>query len=424
MEHQDLTKLTEKYLIETDDNVIGVSYGYKTINGKITTDMAICFSVKEKLPINQIDPDKLLPSHIEYLGESFITDVNERDIRLCGYDFCFYPEFYSWMYGQPTNAGTFRPIKGGVITNNTTLKGGSSGTFSFLAKDNDDNSLVGVSNAHVFIENPIIATDRSPYYVSNIKNNIISQPNAWGTSSVSIGVAKRYVPLKLYPEINKSDAALTTIDASVVSNSESWKVENLNTITSPMPFATTAEINNILVTDTVLYSAGATTGGKGEQQTKLKAQSVNTSITVGYELDGGYKSIAFSDCITFYASPTSYTSGDRCYDPLLPGDSGSPLIADIDGTKKIIGLVFAGSFSYAAKDPRMPITTPDPISVALEGFACRIDNVAADLNITEWDGTTINFSNKNGILEHIVTGRSGDPYITISGKKYWQAGLI
>ena len=49
-------------------------------------------------------------------------------------------------------------------------------------------------------------------------------------------------------------------------------------------------------------------------------------------------------------------------------DSGSALAAYIDGVWKIIGLCFAGSTYY--------------------GMACRIDNVAAQLNISAWDGTT------------------------------------
>ncbi|BCU97896.1 MAG: hypothetical protein CM15mV19_1470 [uncultured marine virus] len=32
-----------------------------------------------------------------------------------------------------------------------------------------------------------------------------------------------------------------------------------------------------------------------------------------------------------------------CYNPVYSGDSGSMLLADINGTVKIIGLVFAGS---------------------------------------------------------------------------------
>lgn len=422
MDSKDITKLTEKYLIETDDNVIGVSYGYKMVNDQATSDMAICFLVKEKLPIEQIEPDKLLPKEITHLGETFVTDVVQRNIAFAGYAFCFFPEFYMWMYGPPTNQDEFRPIKGGIITNNSTLKPYSYGTFSFLAKDNEDNTLVGVSNAHVFVENPIIATERNPYYYSNIKDNIISQPNSSG-SSKAIGVVKRYIPYKLFPEVNYSDAALTTIDSSVMSNTESYKVENLNTITSPMPFATTSEIDGIIASGVTLFSAGATTGGKGEENTKLLASSVNTSITVAYEIEDTYKMALFSNCITFYASPTAYASGDRCYDPLLQGDSGSPLIGDFGGVKKIVGLVFAGSFTTVPKDPILPPSAPDPIMVCVEGYACRIDRVASELNISAWEGDTLSFSDKDHISGHTVTGVSSDLYITIDGKKYWQAGL-
>ena len=93
-----------------------------------------------------------------------------------------------------------------------------------------------------------------------------------------------------------------------------------------------------------------------------------------------------------------------CDYPIWHGDSGSALIADFSGTKKIIGLCFSGS---------------DKV-----GLACRIDRISSLINISAWNGEPVNYSSETEIDEITVDGLSDYEYITVSGKTYWQAGLV
>ena len=178
MNNKKLSELTEKYLRETDDNVIGVSYGYNIVDGKITNDMAISFSVKKKIPEDQLDPNKIIPKKIKHLNETFITDVVEiNEIKALGsISFC-YPEHYRWIDDNytwlvdngflpssariyPSNRNKIRVLKGGISVTNYTSNSGKIGTLGFFAIDSDG-SIVGVSNNHVLIDDAFIATERT-----------------------------------------------------------------------------------------------------------------------------------------------------------------------------------------------------------------------------------------------------------------------
>jgi len=72
---------------------------------------------------------------------------------------------------------------------------------------------------------------------------------------------------------------------------------------------------------------------------------------------------------------------------------------------KIIGLVFAaGGYYY--------------------GFACRIDEVASQLNISAWDGTTKNYFNTGSRQFRTTPGGSYDKTIDCNDNIYWQVGTI
>lgn len=430
MDIQKIKELNNKYLEETGDNVRGVGYTYKTVDNKITEEKSICFFVEKKLPIDQLRPEDVIPKQIEYLGETFSTDVVQITVKTTANNFC-YDSHYTWWedypttYVRPTNRDKKRPIKGGISLTNWTSSSNSVGTLGFLAKDEDDGSIVGVTNAHVIIPNPFLANERSSYYPDDILGDIATQPNEvwdgdYGTGC-TIGAVKRYIPLRIPSTLNRVDAALITLDSSVVSNTESWKQEGLS-ITECMPFATTSEIDDIMngVTDTLLYSAGRTTGPKGELETKLKIFGT-ASFTIGYETSEGTKFAKYEDIIMFFASPTTATTENMCYFPMNQGDSGSAVIADIGGVKKIIGLLFSGGFTTIS-NPFSP--TPPTLTVSLYGFACRIDHIASELNISAWSGDTLLYSDRNNISGYTVSGKSSDPYIIVEGKKYWQAGIV
>lgn len=411
MEHEELLKTIEEYHQNTDENIIGVGYGYKTINGILTDEKSIVFSVKEKIPKDQLTEDQLLPNEININDQLIKTDVVQKDFKLLGCD----PGFYLWSGITISNRNIFRPVKGGISASNITSMPNSTGTMGFIARDNDTNSVVGVSNNHVFINDAFICSERSSTsIISNVKNDIVTQPHESISDNHPIGVVKKYYPISSNG-YNYVDVALTTINSGdTFSNNISYKYEGLS-FTNPLPFATTEEINNILIPGSasynpLLYSAGRTTGGKGQGITKLRVSQFPSVISnIYYKKQGNYVNVSYSDLIEFVATTGStQPMHPDCPYPINHGDSGSALIADFSGTKKIIGLVFAGS--YIGND-------------CYYGYACRIDRIASSMNISAWDGGTINFSNTNNILEHTINGLSNQVSVVLSGKTYWQVGL-
>ena len=96
------------------------------------------------------------------------------------------------------------------------------------------------------------------------------------------------------------------------------------------------------------------------------------------------------------------------------GDSGSALIADIGGTIKVIGLVFAGGTSGCDGGPNS----------YTYGFACRIDEVASQLGITSWNkGDLLKAVNTSTIEYRTEPGGSDQKTKSCDGKTFWQVGL-
>jgi hypothetical protein len=401
-----LDELTIKYQQETSDNVIGVGYGYKTKNGLLTTEKSLIFSVSKKLPIEQVDEKDLIPNTITYSGETFKTDVVELEIKplTCPSD------FYNWQTTPPSNRNKIRPLKCGISVTNFSDLSGFVGTMGFLAVDNETNSLVGVSNNHVLVYDAFLNSDRSLGGIkTSILNDFVTQPNESGNSSLNnaIGKVKKYKPISS-GSINYADVALTTINSSDINISTSYLMEGVTGWTQPLEFATSSEIDGLLTNKNNLFSAGRTTGSKGEGEMKLLTNSYPVTINIAYTKQGNDTVVQFGRCIQFIASATTTPNGSICSYPINGGDSGSALVADISGTRKIVGLVFAGGLIGG---------------VTYFGYANRIDDVVDAINISPWTGQTVNYSN-TGITEtHIVLGRSSTEKLILSGKTFYQVGL-
>jgi hypothetical protein len=401
-----LDELVTKYQNETSDNVIGVGYGYKTKNGLLTTEKSLVFSVQKKLPLEEINEDDIIPQFINYSGETFKTDVVELEIQPldCPSD------FYTWQTIPPTNRNQFRPLKGGVSVTNFTNLNTFVGTLGFLAVDNETNSLVGVSNNHVLVYDAFVATGRTTTGITtSTLNNIVTQPNEPGNSSISnsIGVVKRYKPIT-NSSINYADVALTTIRFSDIDNL-SYLMEGVSGWTQPLSFASSSEIDGLLLNNNNLFSAGRTTGSKGEGEMKLLTNAYPVTINIAYTKQGNDSVVQFGRCIQFIASASTTPDGFICSYPINGGDSGSALVADFSGTRKIVGLVFAGGLISG---------------VTFYGYANRIDDVVNAINISPWTGQTVNYSNTGLTETFIVQGRSSLDKIILSGKTFWQVGTV
>jgi hypothetical protein len=387
-------------LFDSTPENIGVGYGKKITNGKYTGEVGIVFHVKEKLPLDQIPEDQVLPQTVDIEGTTYKTDVievGEVKFLICNSDTA--NNCYGWQSSAPANRGTIRPLKAGVSFTSGNQQG-TVGTLGLIAVDVATQALVGITNNHVVIGNAFYTSERPA--ASAISNELYDpvfqngdiQPSA---SNLMIGRVIRYEPL-VVNGFNYLDVAVCSIeDPSIISNTESFKQFGLN-YNTPMPFATTLEINSLLSTDPEIYSSGRTTGVKGPGFCSLVVSAVGIAINVGpYEYSGKINiSMLFGDLISF----TRIDS--QCPNPIAGGDSGSALIANFNGVWKIIGLVFAGS---------------DFI-----GYACRIDRLATAMGIQQWDGSPKNYINPTSVQYKTVIGGSGAASIQCGGQTYWQIG--
>jgi hypothetical protein len=407
-------------LFNSTPDYVGVGWGNKISNNQHTGELSIVFNVTKKQPLSEIPEDEHLPSTIEIDGITYKTDVVEvGEITAFACPTTTLTSCYSWTnqnsalpapytaYGgqniSPGNRSLRRPMQGGIsITSANQL--GKVGTLGFLAVDNEKNALVGVTNNHVVIGDAFYTNYRT-LTNKNEYNDQYYQPGEagfQGNSNYVVGEVVRYMPINPRPTNNQVDGALVTIDPSKVTNAESYKLFGTS-ITTPMPFATTAELDQLLGLNPPLASSGRTSGVKQGSPCGLRINQLNVSIPVnGYQLEGATRAANFANTIQFIRDSPAGTASPECPYPIYPGDSGSALAAQINGTWKIIGLIFAGSDYY--------------------GFANRIDNVAAQLNISAWDGTTKNYFNTGSRQYITINGGSPGKTLTCASNIYWQVG--
>lgn len=410
----------------TPDNV-GVGWGKKMKGGKYTEELCIVFGVEQKKPLDELKRSEILPPSVEIEGHVYKTDVievgkmrtfvscypsiagdctgcNNATAVPCFQTWC--PDYYdpddplnNWTYHiDNQDRQTF--LSGGIqisSNNNFPVGGGSGmvGTLGMIAIDNFTGALVGVTNNHVVVGNPFYATERlTNSEESEADDNVYQNYSAIG---YEIGKVMRYMPL-MAGIPNSVDGAIFSVDSSVIDLTESYKQFGLS-YTSAMDFASTVEIDNLLSTNPLLYSSGRTTGPKEGALCGLVVRNVPYSANIGPYFDGGIAryDIPFNNLILF--SRTDY----QCPYPSAEGDSGAVLIADFSGTWKIIGLILGGSEFF--------------------GLACRIDEVAAQLDISAWNGLAAPYIDVNS--QEIITGigRSALKVKLCNEKTYWQIGI-
>jgi hypothetical protein len=407
-------------LFQSTPDYVGVGWGNKISNNQYTGERSIVFNVTKKLPLSEIPEEEHLPSTIEIDGITYKTDVVEvGEITAFACPTTTLNSCYTWTnqntplpppyssYGgqniPPITRNVVRPMQGGIsITSQKQL--GTVGTLGFIAVDNEKNALVGVTNNHVVIGDAFFTTYRTLTNSNEYQDQYYQSGEAGfqGNPNYVVGEVVRYVPINPSPTLNQVDGALVTIDPTKVTNAESYKLYGTS-ITTPMPFATTAEINQLTNTNPPLASSGRTSGVKQGSPCGLKVLQVGTSTSVnGYKLQGVAQSVAFNDVIVFIRNSPDQTAISECPFPIYPGDSGSALAAFIDGVWKIIGLIFAGSPYF--------------------GLANRIDNVATQLNISAWDGTTKNYFDTGSRQYITTTGGSANKTLTCTNNIYWQVG--
>ncbi len=113
--------------LKTIPGVEGVGVGFKETNGRLTDEIVFRVYVREKLPTDAVPPEQRIPAEIRGIPTDVLT--LSRD--------------------QPQDdTEKYRPLKGGIQIGNGS---GSVGTLGCLAKRNDEEDWVVVSNHHVLM---------------------------------------------------------------------------------------------------------------------------------------------------------------------------------------------------------------------------------------------------------------------------------
>jgi hypothetical protein len=208
---------------------------------------------------------------------------------------------------------------------------------------------------------------------------------------------KKYIPL-FRNSTNYVDCSIITPKPEYVDNNsyQVWQPINQTTYPSSMPFATTAELDNLLTTNPTIYCTGRTSGpiGWGTGECKINITGIGATVSVGYS-EGTF---SFADQMIMQ-TPLNAA-------PMAGGDSGSCVMADIGGVRKIIGLMFAGNSGAGS------------ISVFN-----RIDRVASEAGISEFTSPINTLVPTAKLYSASLDTYGGSKTIVLNGKLYYQAGL-
>ena len=441
--------------LKTHPNVHGIGIGKKITNGQRLDELSIIFSVEEKKPLSELLPEEVIPQNISINNDSIVSDViqSNRPIKLGCKDWVPGQKIIDG-FGTGTNATAeqnthrvlVRPLVGGIsITEQSSLPN-SFGTLGCLAIDNEDGTVVGLSNSHVVCECFVEPEDQLSIYSFNSSGDPIIQPALYEPYNGSvtslptnqlinkIGTVKRYSSVN-FDNVYFGQGAANYVDASVISidtgkaTAASFNILGFNEATF-LPFATTEEINNLILLNRPLAISSRTTGAKNTD-CGIIATQLNASTAIYSERclpqDKQYASIKIESInpefdfwrggqrkIEYYNDLVKFEYADGTNGVAIGGDSGSAVIAEmLGGQRKIVGLLFAGEGS-----------------VGTYGYFCRIDRVAQILNVSQWNGN-LNFSNPSTWQYITKTVVSPDPEntptdlpltITEGGKKYWRIG--
>lgn len=424
-------KEIERLIVDNPYDAHEITIGCKSKNGEYTEEKVVRFGVKEKLPLDQIPPDKLIPKTLIIDGVEHKTDVYvaPTDVYTAAairkIDDVNAEELISVMsvaYCNPIgsmavppvvsppvsyNRATTRPLRGGVSMAATPPTGYvNAGTLGLMVVDSIDGKLVGLTNNHV-CGNPGGSTDSCKFFANDsysssfTKFNTINmyQQSSWDRGSVNyapdyIGFAKRQYPLSS-TFINYVDAGVVNLSASFVDNG-SWNAVGSSFVSSP-PFATKTEIDGI-TSSNLIFKSARTTGPIGpDNYSSCVIQITDTSAALyvsGYGT--GVPPILFGDCLKITSTGTVVGIG---------GDSGSVVYAKISGVWKVVGLYFAGNGDGSV------------------GYACRIDRVSNLLKIAAYTGGS--YSADPGTRSYVTMSLAeygGQASASFNGKTYWQVG--
>lgn len=462
----------------TPDNICGMAYGYKTKDGITGSVPSVIFYVTKKLDRRDIPSDEVIPRTVKIGDVDYTTDVVEmppghvRTLATCFANNDQSDPEIARLQGHPQ---ALIPMRGGqeivMFPSLGGWYGGAKGTLGFFAIDNLDGKVVGVTNTHVAVDPTIYAGDITRAAPDKITQELLEPTNTieprywyWDGKKYPAGAlvrdgnlyvppsaymyhqaamyVKRYAPVYTKSQtqintalINKIDAALLVMNDGkfaptgeyfVDHNSRSiWRTSDMDAALQDAPaypLATRDEINALATQHSggqtvYVYVTGRTTGPKGYCPTRRMRI---TSFVAVADFIGGYSPHSWAK---FENTLEIRPAVDAVAGTLaaLGGDSGSAILADVidttsgELTRKIVGILFAG---------------PSDGSFT---WACRIDNVAEELQISSW---TMQYPFDRAISlavpkPKVITQSIADAGLNLSvtrtedgiDHKYWQAGL-
>ena len=459
MNNQILQDTIRDWYSKTPDSVHAVGWGYKRTNDVCTDELCVIFSVLSKKPLTELTQEEILPTSLIIDNETIKTDVIQRSCLFRLKDYLSDLMALEGSLGSCTEGKNYsnakhramhRPLIGGIeIRKPGETRGG---TLGGLFRDKDDGSVVGLTNAHVALTGGLETalwsqSSRSFNVDATIQyDGAIVQPirddfqvNMMGRLfpvAGDIGNTKRYYPL--------SDSFVNYIDAAVIGIEDSKLLGPYSgSQLGPKPpvnygVATTAEIDGLVSNRNILSKSGRTTGYvdtlictdpvcrnirlqyENRPQNSIIAKQVNYTMTLGGDID-----LPFEDCILYSFNAQTKDLYDDWQDlpnVCVEGDSGSLLLADFNGVKKIVGLIFAGGPDDNDNPP------VDPAFEDNQGIACRIDRVMDMLNLEAIGPNDQKQTNPQrnwsyALIDVPVTSS----YIatkTIDNMKFWECGQI
>lgn len=396
--------------ISWKNNDMYLTYGPKTINGIETGDYSIIFHVKQKKSLSELLPEQIIPSSFTIDDFNVVTDVKLGE--LCGFNIVDCHD-RSTFNAEPvaTNRRRTRPLKGGASSINS-YESGYVATLGLIARDKSDGQIVAISNNHVFAGSTLHPSYQSTF--SNVLPLCAIQPayeNAsYRTSNDFIGTVKKFVPIgdvdytKSFLSGNphllytSSDSAVVSLTSYGIIDSSSAGIIGFDPA-PPYAFATDAEINSLLDPNSVNYAAPVFRSGRTCGPVGSPGNTYSCKLSA-YQF--GLAWVGLYSGHTSYFQNSIYLRGNVVSG--RGGDSGSPVLAYINGAWKVIGLFFAG---------------PGDVSY---GIACRITSIASKLNLTYWDTKmpTVSAVYKVQNINALEYGTANDAsYVTLSGRKYF-----
>lgn len=323
-------KINSLNLFENFPDIQGYSISLKEKNDVITDELCVQFYVKEKKSLNELKPEEILPSNLSAFDIEIITDVKQQgDAELLSsmsdeYNLSYpltasldnlYPD--DNIRNLPNiNRFKYRPLLGGI---SSVRIGSGDATLGMLVTDNTDDSVVALSNNHVYassqfsglcafagtFRNTLGLSARNPGYVlNNIYGNVYD-------GSDCIGTHKRCIAMKLGTSVLSES---NTVDCAIVGLANYNLIHPLSTQIvgfkekGPYKFASTAEINSLIDPSSPNYQApifrsGRTNGVLGYPGSLYTNRSSFSAINQPRRLPiQNIKSVRYTSALNFGTS--------------------------------------------------------------------------------------------------------------------------